>query len=194
LLAACSVVLPAPDAGIPIEDVDTEPRQVEVDAHVASATGPTVEVLRGRVQGSAFALSVHATAEGFCSLLSRDSGTSGSCGPLPGEGMPEFGPFGSFGHGGGDADGAVAVSGVVSKDAAAVWVELDGGERARMLLIDLAPAEIDAQAFVGFLDAGAALHAIVALDGLGNEIGRVPLIGGPAGPGDGGAMPTPVAP
>jgi len=189
LVAACSVVIPPPDAGVPIAEFDTEPRPAQ-EQNIGQATGPIIEVARGEVDSDAFSFVVHRSAAGACTFLNRESSGSGGCGPLPGDGLREFGPFGIMTTTGG-SDLPAEVTGLVSGDVASVRVEMEDGTSAQARLVDLAPAEMDAQAFIAFLPPHASATAVLALDLAGNEVARVPLAGGPVGPD--GVQPTPAS-
>lgn len=189
LVAACSVVISPPDAGVPITEFDTEPRPAQ-EQNIEQATGPIIEVARGEVDGDAFSFVVHRSAAGACTFLNRESSGNGSCGPLPGEGLPEFGPFGMMATTGGP-DVPAEVIGLVSGHVASVRVEMEDGTSAQARLVDLAPAEMDAQAFIAFLPPHASVTAVLALDLAGTVVARVPLAGGPAGSLPGKPTPAP---
>ena len=193
-LSGCGAVLPARDGGLGLT-LDTEPRegQIELAPGGPRPMGPVVEVARGEVGGDGFSIVAYRSGDGVCTQLTRAAGGSAQCGSLPGAGplAAEFGPFGAVGTGGGEGM-PVAVLGVVETGVAAVWIESLAGRRAEARLIDLEPADIDAQLFLAFLPEGDGLGSVVALDVAGGEVGRGELMAPPGGPP--GAVPTPAGP
>lgn len=192
LFAACAVVMPVPDAGIAVDELDLQPRPGQRDALGEAPTGPVMELVRGTVAGERFSLTAHASRDGACTWMEREMSGGGGCGALPGEGPGGGTHFGMIGLGGGDGSPA-EVTGLVSAAVRSVVVETDAGPAAATL-VSLEPAEIEAQLFIAFVPGDAVVEAVVALDGAGAEIGRID-VGTPLGPGrDGGVPPTPDAP
>lgn len=167
-VAACGL-LPEPDAGIQITELDTNPRQVHTGGPADGPTGPAVEIVRGRVD-ELLSVVVQRDAEGVCLAIFRGGNGSTSCGPLPGE--AGMGAFGLVSTGGGEQDPVFEVGGIVDSSVASVVLELDDGRRATALLVPLAPAELDASAFLVYLP-DPVPNALVAYADDGTELGRL---------------------
>lgn len=177
-------------AGVPIEHLDVEPRPGGVREGEPAAIGPVVEVVRGRVDGRGFTVTVYrgAAPNVVCLRFELRPDYSHSCGSLPGEspaGGQSFGLATSFS----DSLATHEVAGVVANEAAAVWIETSDGGRWGVELIDLAPADINARLFIAFLRGGVDPQAFVAADVAGNEIDRIDLPSAP--PDTSGPPPTP---
>jgi hypothetical protein len=140
VLAACQIVqVETPDpAAVP---------SGSLVARGAEATGPIVEVGSGQASGIGWRYVVYPSADGLCVQLETSQPASASCGvQLPAEGSA----FGSVGAG--DAGTLQAVDGLVAEDIATVWViEADSGRRFPAILMPLDDAELEGQAFVGFV-------------------------------------------
>lgn len=179
------------DVGIPIEGLEVDPRPTDIPDLAVPASGPVVDVARGRVEGVPFRFIVYRAAppNDVCIYLELLPTSGGGCGSLPGEG-PTGGAFGngSMSHG-----SAVTheVVGLVAPIAAEVWIETNGGGQAEARLIPLDAAGIDAQLFIAFLPGGVDSSSWVALDAGGNVIGRLATPPGPAEAS--GPPPTPAA-
>lgn len=177
------------DIGVPIENLDLEPRPGQVPEMGEPAIGPVIEVARGRVDARAFRFTVYrgARPSDVCIQLEWLPGGGGACGPMPGEG-PIGGTFGvgSSSHG---SPVAHEVSGLVDPTVAEVWIETDAGGKAQAQLVPLSSADIDALLFFAFLPGGVDSSAWIALDAAGNEIDRFETP--PRPPDVPGSVPTP---
>ena len=181
-LVACSALLPAPDAALPIDRLDAEPRLLDPRDVPNVAVGPIVEVVRGEVSGDPVAMTVYSSADGPCISVNSDNGAGGvSCGLLPGQ-MPELGPFGVITSTPSAPDAGqthLEVAGLVSDAVASVWVAMPDGTRARARIFSLEEAEIPgARAFLVFVAPGASPTTVIAFDAEGSELGRQ-VMGGP---------------
>ena len=162
--------------GIPIERLDLEPRA----GHPLGARGPSVEVARGSAGGQPFSLTVENGAGPLGVCLHTDHVTLGggsSCGALLGEegsieGTFELVTVGAVGHTA--AATQIEAYGLVTADAAEVWVETAAG-RARAVLVPLEGTGIDGRAFIAFLPRGLEPTRLVAQDASGGTIDRVVL-------------------
>jgi len=191
---------PPADARVEIQELDLEPRLVQVPEGGEPAIGPVVEVARGRVPGRGFfAYTVYRAEAPFdtergvvCVFSSWQQSSSVGCGAMPGEDGTIGEVFGIGSHTDAHGSGAVhGYSGLVALHVAEVWIETDAGGRALARLIPLEAAGVDAQLFIAFLAGGVDSSAWVALDAEGTEIGRIPTPPGP--PDDAGPDPTPAA-
>ena len=135
------------------------------------AVGPVTEVGRGRTLGIGWRYAVYDTADGLCTQLEVANMTSAGCsaGPLMPEGTV-FGMVGSSGDVGGASESPTPVDGIVSSQAAAVWIMTGSGARLATTLMPLAGAGHDAKAFVGFVPAGARAVGVVASDAAGEVL------------------------
>lgn len=164
-------LLPRPDVGIQIAELDTNPRQIHTGGPAGTPTGPAVEILRGRVD-ELLSVVVQRDADGVCLAIFRGGNGSTSCGPLPAE--AGMGAFGSVSTGGGEGDPVFEVGGIVDSTVSSVVLELGDGSRASALLVPLAPAEIDASAFLVYLPQRVANHLVAYADD-GTELGRLTM-------------------
>ncbi len=162
-------LLPEPDAGIQIAELDTNPRQIHTGGPAARPTGPAVEIVRGRVD-ELLSVVVQRDADGACLAIFRGGNGSTICGPLAGE--ADMGAFGPVTTGGGERDPVFEVGGIVDSSVSSVVLELDDGSRASALLVPLAPAELDASAFLVYLPEPVPT-ALVAYADDGTELGRL---------------------
>jgi hypothetical protein len=175
---------PPPDAAVPIQTLDLEPRVVPIPVGGEAALGPVVEVARGAVRGMGpWSYVVYRGEElvsmelgAVCLFFEWPGGTNGGCGgAMPGEPGTIGEVFGAGGESHAPGAGVVhEYSGIVATHVAEVWIETDAGTRARATLIPLDAAGIDAQLFTVFLPARVDSTAWVALDANGTEIGRIP--------------------
>jgi hypothetical protein len=171
-VAAGCGLLPQPDAALPIENLDVEPRRI--DGAIANApTGPNTELLRGFVAGDRLALVAQRDGDGICLAVWRGAHGGTMCGDLPGgDGMGPIGPTMVTGQ---DA-APFEVIGIAVPEAAEVVLELDDDRRARAVLVSLGPVGVAGNAFIVHL-ARAQAHALVALDADGAEIARLTFSG-----------------
>lgn len=170
LLVGCGL-LPAPDAGIQIAELDTTPRRIETGGPASNPAGPAVEIVRGRVD-EILSVVVQRDAAGVCMAIHRGGDGSQICGPLPGEeGMGAFGPVST---GGQEGAPVFEVAGIVDPTVASVILELEDGMRASGLLVPLEPAGIDGSAFFVYLPQ-IVPNSLVALDQDGDELGRLEM-------------------
>lgn len=137
-----------------------------LEAIGAEATGPVVELGRGRSLGTGWRYAIFESADGWCTQLEMASFTSTGCGdPGPQDGHV-FAGIGS----GGSADGATPFEGVVGPEVAEVWLTTPSGQRIETKLMPLAEAGLEGSAFVGFAPPDAGVTAAVALDADGREL------------------------
>jgi hypothetical protein len=135
--------------------------------------GPIVEVGDGDANGVGWRYSVYESRDGTCTRLEFDDGIRGeSCGPGLGllAGDRSMGVSG-VGTGTGQA---THVDGFASDEVAAVWLETDAG-RVRATLMPLAAAGLEGQAFLAVVPPGQRVGDAVALDAVGEELGREPV-------------------
>lgn len=169
-LTGCGL-LPPPDAGIPIGDVDTAARQIRTGGPASAPNGPAVEILRGRID-ELLSVVVQRDAVGVCMGISRGAHGGETCSPVPAGGPQD--PFGGVSTGGGD--GAVfEIAGISALDVASVVVEIEDGSVARALIVSLEPAGIGANAFFVYLR-DLVPHSLVALADDGSELGRLTIV------------------
>lgn len=177
------------DVGVPIQALDVEPRPGQVPEMGEPATGPVVEVARGRADGSAFVYTVYRGAwpSDVCIQFEWAPSGGGACGAMPGEG-PTGGAFGvgSMSHG---STVVHEVFGLVAPNVAEVWIQTDASGVARTQLVPVSGADVDALLFFGFLPGGVDSSVWIALDAAGNEIDRFETPPGP--PWQPGPVPTP---
>jgi hypothetical protein len=171
-LVGCGVIAP-PDAGVPIEGVETTGRDLP-GSLADNPNGPHVELMTGDVAGEEVEFVVQRDGEGVCFAVRRPPDGSQGCGPLPGE----DGPFGMvMSDSPPEADGAdgtpVMAAGLVVAEVASVVAELEDGREARAVLFPLAPAQVEGSGFVVYLPADAPQAAIVARGADGAELGRL---------------------
>ena len=186
---------PPPTQGVEIRNFDTTPREVVLmDPTWPEAFGPIVEVARGSADRRGFRITVFrgSRVDEVCVVFDWAGNGSSGCGAAPNSELLD----GLFGTGSTMSGARLPheVFGVVSRDAAAVWVEATGGGRAETKLVDLSPAEIDAYLFVAFLPGGADATAWVATDSSGREMDRFVVASGPAPSEPDGPVPTPATP
>ncbi len=175
LLGACGLI-PAPDAGIAIDDLDTNPRQIETDGPAARPDGPAIEILRGRVADDLLSVVVQRAVDGVCMGVFRGSHGGSACGPLPGAGVAGAAPFGPILSGSlGDDDPVAETAGIVGRDVASVVIDVGDGRRARATMVSLAPADVDAQAFFIYLPEPTR-GSVIALAADGSELGRLVIM------------------
>lgn len=167
-LGGCGL-LPEPDAGIRIAELDTTPRQIQTGGPAHRPTGPAVEIIRGRMD-ELLSVVVQRDGDGACLAIFRGGNGSTSCGPLPGN--AEMGPFGQVTTGGGDQDAVFEVGGILDSSVGSVVIELDDGRRASALMVPLGPAEIDGSAFLVYLPRQLP-GALVAYAEDGTELARL---------------------
>jgi hypothetical protein len=168
-LAACSVErVTEPDPGaIP----SGPPQAMGGDPPI----GPVIEVGRGLSGEIGWRYSVYRTAGGVCTQLETAAVAATGCGiqqpvfetAIAGAGKNEL------------PSGATIVEGMVSPDAAEIWLQLDDGRRISGTLMALDPAGLEAQAFVVIAEPGGSLHSVVALDEGGSELDAYDLRGQP---------------
>ncbi len=162
LLAACALArVEEPDAGA----IPDGP----LVAMGADASGPVVELGRGRTQGIGWRYAVYEIADGWCTQLETASLSSSGCGDLffP---RDEGSPFGTVSHGDSTV-GPAAVDGVVTGDVSAVVVETTTGNRLPTTLMPLDAAGLEGHAFVGFVPARVSPRAVIALGPDGEVLG-----------------------
>jgi hypothetical protein len=175
-MAGCGS-LGEPDAGLPIEDVETSGRMLP-GSLAENPTGPHVELLTATVDGRELEIVMQRDGNGVCFALRRPPDSAQSCGPLPGA-AGDFGEgFGMVMTGSGpveegDPPRPLELSGLLSAEVEAVLVEFDDGREARAVLFPLAPAQVEGSGFVVYLPAGAPDHSVVALAADGTELGRL---------------------
>jgi hypothetical protein len=177
-LVGCGVVAP-PDAGVPIEGVETTGRDLP-GSLADNPSGPHVELMTGDVDGEEVEVAMQRDGDGVCVAVRRPPESSTACGELPGE----QGPFGSVMSGSApEPDGGngtpVMAAGLVVAEVASVVAVLEDGREARAVLFPLAPAQVEGSGFLIYLPAGAPQAAIVARDADGAELGRLDYQGPP---------------
>jgi hypothetical protein len=137
-----------------------------LDALGGEATGPVIEVGRGRTLGVGWRYSIYQSQEGWCTQLETATVTSSSCGPMT---LEDGAAFNGVGFGGA-SDGPAPLEGMVSPEVAEVWIETSTGERIETTLMSLADAGIDGKAFVGFGPENVPVISVTALDADGNVL------------------------
>jgi hypothetical protein len=172
VLVGCGVMAP-PDAGLPIEGVETTGRELP-GSLADNPTGPHVELMTGDVAGEEVEAAMQRDGDGVCFVVRRPPESSTACGELPGE----DGPFGMVMTGSApEPDGAnatpVMAAGLVVAEVASVVAELEDGREARAVLFSLAPAQVEGSGFVVYLPVDAPQAAIVAYDADGTELERL---------------------
>jgi hypothetical protein len=176
-VAGCGL-LPAADAGVPIEELSTEPRELE-HALADTPTGPHVEVLSGEIGGDHLSVVLQKDAEGACMAVWRGADGSQACGSIAGGALgAAFGLVmvgGVPGPGEEAGGGLVELAGIVASDVVDVLAELDDGAEAHARLVSLEAAQVDGQAFLLYLPAGAVPRVLVARDADGADAERLEL-------------------
>jgi hypothetical protein len=158
VLAGCTLV----------REVDPDPAAIPggpLEAMGADATGPVIELGRGRTLGAGWRYSIYQSGEGWCTQLEMISTASSSCGAL----APLDSAFGGVGVSG-PSDGPAPVEGIVSPEVAEVWIEDSTGERFETTLMSLAAAGIEGNAFVGFGPENVPLVSVTALNADGDVL------------------------
>lgn len=177
VVTACGLVAP-PDAGLPIEGIETTGRELP-GSLASNPTGPHVELLTGEVAGQEIEVVMQRDGNGVCFDVRRAPEGSQSCGEVPGEN----GPFGMVMSSASPADAGngmpAMVAGLVVPQVASVVAELADGRTAQAVLFPLAPAQVEGSGFVLYLPADAPQDAIVARDADGTELGRLEFQGLP---------------
>jgi hypothetical protein len=151
-----------------VREVEPDPAAIPagpLEALGGEATGPVVEVGRGRTLGVGWRYSIYQSQDGWCTQLETGTVTSSSCGPL----TPEAGVFHGVGFGGA-SDGPAPLEGMVIPDVAEVWIETSTGDRIETTLMSLAEAGLDGKAFVGFGPENVPVISVTALDADGNVL------------------------
>jgi len=161
-LAACASIMPPPDSGVSITEMDLEPRIVDGPPGGPPPNGPVVEVARGTVDGASYRMTVYRQGEGLCIDTAWSSGESLGCGAPPGDAVTGHEVFGMTGFSGAD-DAAHDVSGVVRSDVDAVVINTARNGQVQAVMVPLDAADIDAAAFFAFLPPGVDTEALVAL-------------------------------
>jgi hypothetical protein len=178
-LVGCGVIAP-PDAGLPIEGVETTGRDLP-GSLADNPTGPHVELMTGDVAGEEVEVAMQRDGDGVCFAVRRPPEGSTACGQLPGE----DGPFGMVMNGSApEPDGGngtpMMAAGLVVAEVASVVAMLEDGREARAVLFPLAPAQVEGSGFVVYVPAEAAVgSAIVARGADGAELGRLEYDGPP---------------
>ena len=176
-VAAGCGLLPAPDAGLPIEELSTEPRELE-HSLADTPTGPHVEVLSGEIGGDHLSVVLQRDAEGACMAIWRGADGSQACGSIAGGALgAAFGVVmvGGVPGPGEEGGGLVELAGIVASDVVAVVAELDDGAEGHARLVSLEAAQVDGQAFLLYLPAGAVPRVLVARGDGGVELERLEL-------------------
>jgi hypothetical protein len=130
------------------------------------ATGPIVELGRGRTLGIGWRYAIYPSADGWCTQLELTSFSSSGCGDLL---PPEGSAFGSVGSGA-PSDGPTPVEGIVRAAVAEVWLVASSGQRIETTLMPLTEAGLEGKAFVGFAPAASTPSSLVAIDDDGQEM------------------------
>jgi hypothetical protein len=170
-------VFAPPDAGLRIEDSETELR--EVRGNIAQRPeGPQTEVLTATVGGEPLTVSVQRDADGVCLFVDRPPDGHQTCGGLPGE---PLGVFGAVALGEPEDLDAYEVAGLVSERVHSVVIELAEGRTARALIVPLEDAGVEANLFIVYPPRDPT-HAMVAFDAAGREVERLEMHAGPVGP------------
>jgi hypothetical protein len=138
-----------------------------LQAQGADATGPIVELGRGRSLGIGWRYAVYASGEGWCTQLELTSFSSSGCGDLV---PPEGSAFGSVSTNGAPSEMVTPADGIVSADVAEVWLETSTGQRIRAMLMPLAEAGLEGSAFIGFAPAGSIVRTATAIGADGQEL------------------------
>ncbi|MDQ4036293.1 MAG: hypothetical protein M3153_10215 [Chloroflexota bacterium] len=179
VLLGCGVI-PPPDAGVPIEGVETTGRDLP-GSLADNPNGPHVELMTGDVAGEEVEVAMQRDGDGACLAVRRPPDSSTGCGELPGE----HGPFGVVMTGSApEPDGGnetpVMAAGLVVAEVASVVAVLEDGREARAVLFPLAPARVEGSGFVVYVPATAPVgSAIVARGADGAELGRLEYDGPP---------------
>jgi hypothetical protein len=147
LLAGCDLVaVDSPDpAAIPSGSIQPE---------AGVATGPAVEVGSGVASGIGWRFAVFPSEDGWCTQLETVAVTTTGCGDLEPAAGQAFGSVGESGR---------IVDGIVTEEAATVWVIADGGGRLPATLMPLDEAGLEGLAFVGILPADAVPTHVMAV-------------------------------
>jgi hypothetical protein len=162
-------LLPPPDAGVPIESLRLEPRPIQGDV-APDPAGPAMELLSGRVDGGRLQVVAQPDAGGFCIAVWGGGGGTWCGGPPRGP----MGPLDAFSIFAQD-QAPYRVVGVTAPEVAEVVLELEGGRRARAMLVSLAPIGVAGHVFVIHLPTADGL-ALVGLDARGVEISRGQIV------------------
>jgi hypothetical protein len=137
-----AALLGALAAGCGIATMDQrDPAEIPAGPLVAGsdATGPIVELGRGRTLGIGWRYAIYPSADGWCTQLEMTSVSSSGCGDLlPPEGIA----FGSVGSGA-LSEGPTPVEGIVSAEVAEVWLVTSSGQRIETTLMPLAKAGVE---------------------------------------------------
>lgn len=173
LVAAAAVtscgVLPPPDAAVPIESLELEPRRIQGDVATAPR-GAAMELLSGVVDGGRLAVVAQRDADGLC-LAAWGADGGSMCGALPDWEIGRIGPTMVFG----EDEPPFRVMGFAAPEVAEVVLELEGDRRARATLVSLDPIGVEGSAFIVHV-ATADAHGLVGLDEDGAEIVRLEVV------------------
>lgn len=174
MLAACALLAP-PGVAVPIEELDLEPREIR-GAIAERPIGPHMVVLEGEVAGDTLMLVAQADGDGMCLASWRGAEGSQGCGPLPDPARQ--GHFGITLVGGLDPSPGLPreIVGVVSPAVAAVVVQLRDEAPVEARLVPLAPAQIDAQAFIVYVPFDVIPASVTAVDAEGAELGVLSVL------------------
>jgi len=162
-ISAVNLVAAALLAGCTIATVETpDPAAIptgSLEARGPEATGPVVEVGSDTTLGYGWRYAVYPSDDGWCTQLETGIATTTGCGEI----LPEEGEaFGSVGVGDPLPGGETIVEGIASTETATVWLIADAG-RSPAVIMSLAEAGLDGQAFVGFLPPDVAITHVMAV-------------------------------
>lgn len=186
---------PSEDIALPFERLFTDPLVMGTPAvagvDVDDAVGPVVGIARGRVDGSAFRMVAYRGTEGNCIWFEWGPSGSQACGQVPNHRPPLERTFELTMTSAPNDSHPGSVMGLVSPVATRVWVEDVNGQRASARVFDLAPADIEAHAYLVFLPAALEMRWLVAVDPRGVMVGRLDISSPPSEPETDGPLPTP---
>lgn len=160
ILLACELV-PGLDPDLPLGP--PTPKGV-------AATGPIIVLGSGMIDNLGWRLSVYESVDGWCRQLEVGRGAVGACGDPPGLAPGELIRVEGGGSGRGEPD---HWTGVVTAEAAQLWLEAESDQRFAGTLLELKRAGFEDMIFVVFVPAGTAVRSLIASDGNGEIIDQV---------------------
>lgn len=163
ILAGCSVT--------PAETVD--PAAIpsgSLQPMGPEATGPVAELGSGVALDRGWRYSIYPTEDGWCTQLEMGGGASAGCGDILPEEDAVFGGVGS-----GEMAGIQTVEGLVTAEAATVWLIGEDNVRAPAALMSLEPAGLEHLAFVGFAPPDIVLTHLQAVAANGDVLDTIEL-------------------
>jgi len=183
LITGCAALFPAPDAGLPIANLDVEPKPGRLEPMLPDADAPIERIASGEVGGDSFTLTSFRQGADVCVYLAPLQYGGIACAPAP-VGDPRAGDVIGSAAQGGLASGAHSVSGIVVADVTRVVLTTQNGGRAEAAVV---PLDVDGQqlaAFFVFLPADTHETAVSAYDADGRVLDELPMVSiAPGGPG-----------